>query len=1058
MESNEEKKKIVFKKGILAPKVISADEAAIREAEAAKEREREELAKQLQYSGEVFDQYYRPLSVQGGLERIIEIAKAPPVPQAPPRRLSREEREERGAKHQDLAEALAHQIFQLAQKQRESDIDLYLSACNVVVADRSPEESKEILDRANEFFTDHYYTPIRERGERPEISHQVIKRVGHQGEDRITRIVRGMDVESEAGQLWSIYNGPLADKDKRISDILLDCTERQLVAVRDEFLRIPYKSLAKQAHAILNYTQSDVKGTNLKKSIGKNEVTEQKRSLAFRARDDFRALRYLFLGRSVEEMKLVKRLYLELAGPDATEQEEGLEAHVNRAFSKTDRERLAPVLNGWSPHSEAEVIHEMLFPKTQYDPIEDTLSEPRDAVDRDHTQGIGPYLRYFKKRRMWAGKGSIYHRVLNCYEVLAERVDALSSERFAATNKALLEVYGYELNPAMFASRRLMDPRRVAMVIAERIEVSADLFDMVLPIHFRGPRDCLAVQQAFKILYGESLEDSIRRRLERLSSPLSEQARSALIDRYVNGGGRWSLSIDVLGRYRGVEPEPGVWQWEYKGRPEDDEVAVTLAQIMDQELEVGEFDRPVLDFLSGRDYDELNRIERAFFELTDPAIPLRIALRNCLSPEAFNLAEVMLSGVDLQGMVTGLHSNPESCIELSDLPPSIIRLIREGFERAHFVGLDQHLLDTYPHRDDEDLLIEMLSLVLSPEAFSAKDSLLKVSRSSVDQIDEVRALCRGPLPFVLSFERSFDTAFPRFRVHLKYAAARMALSAGVFAEIILRLEGVEPEVTSLLQEYFDAVDINLLLETLRRYQSEQKVIEECFDLLNPEAQLKSCIKEMKVDPDYINETLLHLDGYSSKDVAFEINEILESSGGSLKGHELGIAVLGVLAVPTPQRPNPRVPEDINWMDEMAYQILLSYHRDYGQDLIDRCRTRGLDSFQLEELTCRLFGMEATSLARELFGLIKANKAGEPHNLATEQRIFSFVESRGSRYRFRLVRAYNSFWAYHPGFESLLDDVANYIVDLGIRKKLHALLLAVGAEGKSRRPGTVIPIQ
>ncbi len=146
------------------------------------------------------------------------------------------------------------------------------------------------------------------------------------------------------------------------------------------------------------------------------------------------------------------------------------------------------------------------------------------------------------------------------------------------------------------------------------------------------------------------------------------------------------------------------------------------------------------------------------------------------------------------------------------------------------------------------------------------------------------------------------------------------------------------------------------------------------------------------------------------------------------------------------------------MDEMAYQILLSYHRDYGQDLIDRCRNRGLDSFQLEELTCRLFGMEATSLARELFGLIKANKAGEPHNLATEQRILSFVESRGVRYRFRLVRAYNSFWAYHPGFESLLDDVANFIVDLGIRKKLHALLLAVGAEGKSRRPGTVIPIQ
>jgi hypothetical protein len=1046
-------KKIVFKKGILAPKLGSVDDVAQREAEEALEKEREAAAAQLQYEGEVFDQYYRPLAVQGGLDRLREVAKAPPIPQEPPRRRSREDREEQATKHQELADALAHQVYQLAQKQRETDLDLYLSACNVVVADRSPQESKEILDRANEFFTETYYTPIRDRGERPEISHQIIKRVGHEGEDRITRIVRGMDVEQVAQSLWNLYHGPHADKNKRIEDILLDCTERQLLAVRDEFLRIPYKSLARQAHALLNAQTPENKAT-LRKSIGKNEVTEQKKNSAFRARDDVRALRYLFLGRSAEEMLLVKRLYLELSDPDATDAEEGLAAHIRRAFSQADQERLAGLLEGWSPHREAEAIHELLFPKAHYDPIDDTLSDPRDSVDRDHTQGIGPFLRYFKKRRMWHNKTSVYHRVLHCYEVIAERIDALSTERFAATNKALLEVFGYEIDASMFASRRVFDPRRAAMVIAERIAVAGDFFEIIAPIHFREPRECLAVQQAFQVVSGLSIEEAIKKRLDRVSPNLTEAARAALLDRYVHGNGRWPLSIDILGRYRGVEPEPRVWQWEYKSLAADEEAAMTLAGIMDQELEVGEFDRPVLDFLAARSYDERSRIERAFHDLTDPNMALRDALQNCLSPEAFEMVDLLLAGVDLHPLVTAIHADPSAVEHLNDLSPSLVRLVRDAFERVHFVALDEFVLQQHAFPEKEDELLERLSLVLMPEIFTARETLLRASRAAADQIDDIRALCRGPLGFVMAFERGFDTHFPRFRVHLKYAAARMALSPAVFAEVILHLEGIKPDVPAHIQEYFDAVDIHLLLALLRQYQHEQRVIEETYDLLNPEAQLRRSIKDMKVDPDLINETLLHLEGYSAKDVACELHELVSS----YSGHELGVVILAVFAIPTPQRPNPRIPEDINWMDEMAYQILLAYHSDYGADLMDVCRKKGLDSYQLEELTGRVFGMEATSLAREIFTLLKANKDGSPPQDPTEQRICSYVESRGLRYRARLVRAYNAYWAHQPGFESLLDDVANFFHDLGSKKKLHTLLLGVGAEGKTRRASTIMPIQ
>jgi hypothetical protein len=282
----------------------------------------------------------------------------------------------------------------------------------------------------------------------------------------------------------------------------------------------------------------------------------------------------------------------------------------------------------------------------------------------------------------------------------------------------------------------------------------------------------------------------------------------------------------------------------------------------------------------------------------------------------------------------------------------------------------------------------------------------------------------------------------------------MAVSPALFAELMLCLEGVDPEVPQRLLEHFDAVDINSLLTLLRSYRRDQGIIEETYDLLNPDAPLRRSIKEMKVDLDIINETLLHVEGYSAKEVAIELHGLVQD----LSGKELGETVLSMLAAPTPQRPNDRIPEDINWMDEMVYQVALAYYREYREDLIDACRAKGLDEHQLEDLTARVFGMEVCASAKELFTLIKTAKEGGESQEHAEQRICSYLESRGLRYRARFVRAYNSFWAYYPGYESLLDDIAQFFRDLGVRKKMHTLLLGVGGEARGVPRGGGITIQ
>jgi hypothetical protein len=1034
-------KKIVFKKRLAAAKDELPDLGIDLELPLEEQVPVEE-GPNLLYEGEIFDQFYRPLSATGGTERLEQLAREPLAAVAPPPRLTPEELNRKQQVQQELAETLAHQIYTLAQRERERDLDVYLSAFNVILGDKTIQESKAILDRANEFFTEHYYTVIRDRGERPEIYHQIVKRVGHDAADRIRKIVAGFDVQGVAETLWSLYQGAHVDKDARITDILLDCTEKQVRAVREEFMLIPYKLLARQIFGFLAHNSADPQAV-ARRSIGKTEVYEQKRKSAFRARDDLRALRYLLLGRSAEEVAIVNRFYLEFCPAHAHEFESSIEAHVRRQVSQSEFERFGNILVGWSPHQEAEAIHDILYPKSMSQEIDDQLSDPRDVVDRDHMQGIGPFLRRFKKRRIWQDKDSAYYRLLNQFEIIAEHVAAMTPDRFLATNDALHEMYGYELDPTLFPSLALFDARRVAISIHERISCAGDFFEMIQPLLFVQPRQCLEVQCAYEALFGTLLPTDIEKRISQVLGKGGLVELPTLLERYVHGHGRWPLNIDIMARYRGSEPPPGVWQHHYRSSEGDEADAVVLAEAMDEDVSGGSLDRRIRELLFDRSYDQLNRIERAFYDLTDPHMPLLTALKECLSSDTYQALELMLAGVDGAALATHIHDDPASAAVLRDMPARHVQTIRQMFEKTYFVAIDEYLLQKLTDPSEEEALIEALAAVLLPEVFEARRLFGRLKRDSNSEHEILRRNWSGSLVRIMAFERSFDRAFPRLRLHLKILAARQIISPQVFAETVLCLEGIDPEINQRMLECFDAVDVHSLLEILRRNKRDQRTIEETYDLLNPDAQLRRAVKEMKVDLDLINETLLHIEGYSALDVAHELYEASER----FTGDELGAIVSDILAVPTAQHPNPRIPADINWMDEMTFQIALAFRREYRIDFILGCRKRGVGENILEELTGRVYGLEICASARELFNLIKMNKEGAPLPEFAEQRICSYLESRGARHRERLVHAYSSFWALTPGYSSLIDDVGKFFKDTTIKKKMVAML--IGATGDSK---------
>jgi hypothetical protein len=998
------------------------------------------------YEGEIFDQFHRPLKVHGGVEQLQRISERPLPVAEPHSRESLRQRDHQAGERQAIAEALAHQVYKLAQKDRETELDVYLSAFNVALAERSCHESLDILTRANEFFTEHYYALIRERGERPEIYNQIIKRVGHSHAERLQRIVFGLDVEATAKKLWDIYQGGHSDKANRILDMLLDCTEMQVIALREEFLKLPYKDLARQLFSTLNHTASNAP-VGGRRTIGKSELSEHKKTTAFRARDQLRALRYLLTGRSAEELALVKRFYMDLGEQHLPDNDLTLESQIRRLFPPAELERLAPLVRGWTPHGEAEEIHKVLSIPSHRGVLDDLHGDPRDTVDREYTQGIGPFLRRCKRTRLLRYSNSVVALSFISYQQLRERVAALSYSRFLATNQALREYYGYELDPTIFLSLNLFDARQRAVLFHERLGVSFDIYEALQPIEYLEPRECLATQRAYVCLFGVSMRDALERRVAALGSPIAPPDLEAICARYLDGHGRWPLNIDLLAQYRAEDFGSGVWDYDYTPTAEVEALAIRLGQILDEERPPSDMDRVVRETLASLPMESLHELERVFFDMTDPHTPLREALGEVMTPDGLSTLMLSFSGFNGRVILQRLHEDPLSSCRLRELPSHDIIFLRESFKRAFYVDLLDHVMKAGESCSDKDLALEAVSALLKPEVIAVRRLLGVMRRETPPELETLRMVCSGPALKVMAFERAYDNTFGSLRVHLKGVAARLSLTVGSFVELVLLLEGIDPDILSRVQECFDALDIQTLQEILRAHKHTQKLIEECYDLIYPDRTFRHALKELQVDPDLINETLLHLEGYCSQSVALELRGLIEV----ISGPELAAKVIDVLTPQTHDHVNERIPQDINWMDEMIYQIGLSYRRQFGESLVVSSRKQGVANEALEDISSRLYGPEVSSSARELFTLIKCAKEGVEPPEGAEARICSYLESRGPKYRERLMAAYQSHWAHQPGFGGLLDDLTKHFNDSTSKRKLLAMFLSTSSDRKASPP-------
>jgi hypothetical protein len=547
------------------------------------------------------------------------------------------------------------------------------------------------------------------------------------------------------------------------------------------------------------------------------------------------------------------------------------------------------------------------------------------------------------------------------------------------------------------------------MVLADRLPVSGDFYEIVKPIEFREPKECLAVQKAFACLCGIELRDAIDRRLDKLGDKASEASREALYKGYLDGFNRLPLVCDLLSCYAGEAHASDAWSPDFRASLFDEGLAASLAE-------------------------EIARLERTFFEMTEPPMPLSRALAEVISDDALLRYHMSAYGLDTEALVGQIESEPRALLALRYLPLAILKHVRSGLQMRSGSKPDHFVMQRYPGAHEEDVVVELLSILYTPEAFLFRTAIHELRRDAPAHLEGLRRFWNRELVARMGMERAIDIHFPRFRVLVKQAAARQALSPEVLAEIMLQFEGVSPLVISGLVECFDAVAGDRLVAILRQNFSAQPVIEEVYNLLYPEAQLRSSIAAMKVEPEFINEMLLHLDGFAAEAVARELHGVISSRSGA----ELGAELVALVSATDKEERNPRIPEDLNWQDEMMHQIGMAYERIYAKDIFDDCQKRQVPHGLMTEFVQRMIGREIFEAARSLYTLITKGREGLPESDGETEHLAIFLESRSTRYRERIVRAYSALWSLNAGGRDLRDDIRSFVKESEPKRKILAL--------------------
>lgn len=1003
--------------------------------------------------------------MQGG-DRLLKLTKEALSAPIEKTRVLLEELKRIDQSRRERGQELARTIFEISNKQRSLDLDLYVRTIREAVRDKVSEENQMILRTACEHFRVTYGQWCRDRGKSIEMLDNIVHRTGRETEQLMAKVILGFDVKRISRELWQL------NLDKRLADIyerrteLDELTDAQLHELREEYNSIPAQDLAAELHDALH----------------QSNLTDE-------PAPDVEAMRYLLRGRSAYEVKQIEfqfdeRYHFVRDG----EGEAPLREQIKQRLAPEDAAAINDLMRGFNSAEVARAVHRLLV----------HCSEASEVVEKDlelHPDFAGNFRRDYSGHPAW-------ERELRAHEQVDALLGYVTAAQFKNVNRALEKYYGERLTPALYLCNRPFDPRRTAINLfkaflsaaprrlcrrdqdylshQQLLEIKARfrtsthseitkivkkwadeqkaresreiLAKALLPLENLSPEQVFEVCKHFRISTGMELTDFVQDKVRELCRDEVPKYVTRLVANRLQGVSRLALRADVCEAVAAAIAchEHETLESSAARRAEAEQDAAEVRRILEDRQESRKA-KSLLAFLRRRSSAQLDALECAFLEQGAPPVPLIEAVRQKIKTKHARVGSLLLlSKFDAWTHAERLHKRPEYLLTLlTESPQAVAYMLRE-YRSMYKEDLQATAKSLFKAEDAARTLCQ--SVLLTQNVIELNKILKTKEPISDESLNFLVKQLTRPRLDVLAVEAAYNRYFARFeycydKVHgtllqrLRVLATSGCLPRRHFASAILLLENVDPEIPMTMQNHLTVEEIGgeTVLKfhaLLRQFKDHLKILQKAYNALSEHATLRETIYELRIPLEVKNKTLLLLDGYDPDLVAREIRELVCSK---LKGAELGEKILALLASGKKGAPNPRIPKQANWIEEMYHQIRVSYEAAAGAKLIVDLYAKEVPvkGNGINAIAYKLYG-DASKAVIDLRRLLETRRSRKDELGVLDRRIVQTLADMLPPLRERALNMYDAYYARQPDHPDLLAELRS-IKNKQVRLKALRLL-------------------
>ncbi|MGA1192090.1 MAG: hypothetical protein ACO3XO_07395 [Bdellovibrionota bacterium] len=839
------------------------------------------------------------------------------------------------------ARELAEHLYHLAAKAWDRNINTYLKALDSHLNDYTCEEQRIFLKEVHQAFNRLYSGDLLERGESVDLLDQIVKRTGESTRTRLEKALTGVHIAELTEELWRDFFHGDSGKRQEIERTLLDLTEHQIRELRVAFGDYPATLLAKILREYLPPLKPPTENSS------DEEETDNKPRKVY----DFQleAIRYLLKGRTPYEIRRIETVFNERAR--AANKPE-LRDHITKGFPLQLHEELLGLLEGETLKDCAARILTLL---SEYQANPPKVAGMPQQISESLPSAPEKYHSFFWRRRLHHESSHLMDVELEAFQEIQAEVTMLSPFLFERLQEVLKEV-GSPLSPRLYRRGAPVSPGRTAALLNEAITHKESKESILSLIAGFTPGEMARVRIAYQARYGQALADH-------LAPYFSGDANNdAYIHYRLSGALRAQFHVDLLAIFSPNEKQPSGSVLTTESFQERIHQAVAFLQ-QEKIATFAELKNRIKNIPPGKLY----LLEAEFEETTGKR--LRETLPVFSSPDS-ERAIALFHGTDIDTVVTAMLDNLEDAIEAHWLNLStqetalLANLYLTKAKRSILTTLLERL--TMPDVNT-GLIHETLIRLLSVEARVIREELRALSlREENASTQPGECIFEIPYPALPFLEHAYSWKYGSLRKHLLSLVSDERISHEWFGKLIYRLEGIDSAIVDEIEIGLSEGDAKKLRMIFAELGYQCRTVDEIFLLENDDQSMKTAIMDMAGDEDERVETVLYFLGYYPDQVARLIEEALQRA----HPREKEIRLREIFSNPfNSESPNPLLPNDLNWINEMYIQIRRRFALQTGTPLMPRILDSGISLDFSTELKKQLFGSDIALIVDELAGAL-----------------------------------------------------------------------------------------